>query len=159
MQVPDTFHIQETSRIEILMKWQAVLGCTCLVDRMDDAELGRFLVAANGSMSNFVARVKKTVNWRERHHLFSPPELKRWEHLVYWHKHDVQQRPTLIVRLGPAYSTLDPADHPRFAQAAGLFACIFFLPEPRPACPEPYCAPILEFAIALRSSHFLGSSW
>ena len=147
--------IHDKLLVLILMKWQVGLGCDYLVNRMDDAELGRFLVAANGSMSNFVARVRKTVNWRERHHLFSPPELKRWEHLVYWHKHDVQQRPTLIVRLGPAYSTLDQADHPRFAQAAGLFACISFLLEPRPTCPEPYCPLILESAIELRSSYFL----
>ncbi|KAG0558512.1 hypothetical protein M758_10G031400 [Ceratodon purpureus] len=88
-----------------------------LPERMDADELGRFLVAANGNVSNFISKVKKTVQWRERHHIFSATELKRWEHLVYWHGRDAQGRPTLIIRLGLAYTVLDPADHPGFAQA------------------------------------------
>jgi len=88
-----------------------------LPERMDNDELGRFLVAAHGDVTNFIARVKKTVQWRERHHIFSAAELKRWEHLVYWHGQDSQGRPTLIVRLGLAYTDLDPTDYPGFAQA------------------------------------------
>jgi hypothetical protein len=88
--------------------------------RMDNDELGRFLVAAHGDVTNFIARVKKTVQWRERHHIFSAAELKRWEHLVYWHGQDSQGRPTLIVRLGLAYTDLDPTDYPGFAQAVGM---------------------------------------
>jgi hypothetical protein len=87
---------------------------------MDADELGRFLVAANGNVSNFITKVKKTVQWRERHHIFSATELKRWEHLVYWHGRDAQGRPTLIIRLGLAYTALDPTDHPGFAQAVGM---------------------------------------
>lgn len=90
---------------------------------MDTEELGRFLVAANGNVSNFIARVKKTVQWRERHHIFSVSELKRWEHLVYWHRRDAQGRSTLIIRLGLAYTALDPTDHPGFAQAVGMCRC------------------------------------
>lgn len=92
--------------------------------RMDDEELERFLIAVNGDVSNFIARVKKTVQWRERHHIFTAAELKRWEHLVYWHGFDVQRRPALIIRLGLAFATLDPADHPGFAQAVGMCRCL-----------------------------------
>uniref|UniRef100_A0A7I4EJ63 CRAL-TRIO domain-containing protein n=1 Tax=Physcomitrium patens TaxID=3218 RepID=A0A7I4EJ63_PHYPA len=100
-----------------LLKEELEDKCITLPERMDDEELERFLIAVNGDVSNFIARVKKTVQWRERHHIFTAAELKRWEHLVYWHGFDVQRRPALIIRLGLAFATLDPADHPGFAQA------------------------------------------
>lgn len=91
--------------------------------RMDADELARFLIAANGDVTNFIAKVKKTVQWRERHHIFSANELKRWEHLVYWHGRDAEGRPALIIRLGLAFTVLDRSDHPGFAQAVGTGSC------------------------------------
>lgn len=87
---------------------------------MDDDELERFGVAANGDMSKFVATMKKTVQWRKTYHFLPESDLQRWSHLVFWHLHDTQGRPTLVIRLGAAYSTISPSDCPRFAQAVGM---------------------------------------
>jgi hypothetical protein len=88
--------------------------------RMDDDEVERFGVAANGDMSKFVATMKKTVQWRENYHFLPESDLQTWSHLIFWHLHDAQGRPILVIRLGAAYSTIAPSDRPRFAQAVGM---------------------------------------
>lgn len=88
--------------------------------RMDDDEVERFGVAANGDMSKFVATMKKTVQWRENYHFLPESDLQTWSHLIFWHLHDAQGRPILVIRLGAAYSSIAPSDRPRFAQAVGM---------------------------------------
>lgn len=88
--------------------------------RMDDDEVERFGVAAKGDVPKFVESVKKTVKWREVYHFLSQPDLKSWRHLVFWHVPNQYGFPTLIIRLGLAYCSLEPFDRPRFAQAIGM---------------------------------------
>jgi hypothetical protein len=87
---------------------------------MDNEEIDRFRLATAGDVSSFVARVKKTVRWRERYYFLSQADLKPWTHLVLWHHHDTLGHPTLIVRLGLAFSILTPSERPRFSQAVGM---------------------------------------
>jgi len=93
---------------------------------MDNEEIDRFRLATAGDVSSFVARVKKTVSWRERYYFLSQADLKPWTHLVFWHHHDTLGHPTLIVRLGLAFSILTPSERPRFSQAVGMQ--IFHIP-------------------------------
>jgi hypothetical protein len=88
-----------------------------LPERMDNEEIDRFRLATAGDVSSFVARVKKTVRWRERYYFLSQADLKPWTHLVFWHHHDTLGHPMLIVRLGLAFSILTPSERPRFSQA------------------------------------------
>lgn len=91
-----------------------------LIARIHDDELERFWIAANGNVSKFISSVKKTVRWRESYHFLLQPELKEWIHLVFWHGYDAQRHPTLIIRLGLAYSILVASDRSRFSQAVGM---------------------------------------
>ncbi|KAH8955559.1 hypothetical protein BDL97_08G145400 [Sphagnum fallax] len=86
-------------------------------ERIHDDELERFWIAANGNVSKFISSVKKTVRWRESYHFLLQPDLKEWIHLVFWHGYDAQRHPTLIIRLGLAYSILVASDRSRFSQA------------------------------------------
>ncbi|XP_002985514.2 uncharacterized protein LOC9653159 [Selaginella moellendorffii] len=86
-------------------------------DRISNDELHRFYQAANKSNKRFVALVKKNVGWRQNFRFLSCRELDEWSELVYWHHHDSQDRPLLIIRLGLASTTLVSSQRPRFAQA------------------------------------------
>lgn len=97
-----------------------LLNCHLHSFRFDDDEVQRFWGAAHGVTTKFVSNVKKTIRWRENYHFLSQSDLQIWEHLVFWHKHDALGRPTLIIRLGLAYSTLAPSERPLFAQAIGM---------------------------------------
>ncbi|BFI04561.1 hypothetical protein MPTK1_1g14630 [Marchantia polymorpha subsp. ruderalis] len=88
-----------------------------LPERINDDELERFLVAANKNLAKFVSIVKKTVSWRESYYFLNALELRTWSPLVFWHDEDQNSRPTLYIRLGLAYTTLQPEDRPRFCQA------------------------------------------
>ncbi|XP_062084921.1 uncharacterized protein LOC133791052 [Humulus lupulus] len=88
-----------------------------LPERINEDELRRFYMAANGNFSSFLSSIKKTIRWRETYRMFTDEELEMWSNLVFWHGYDVQQRPCLIVRLGLACTSLSPTDKPRFAQA------------------------------------------
>ncbi|KAI4385541.1 hypothetical protein MLD38_003555 [Melastoma candidum] len=88
-----------------------------LPDRLDNNELRRFYVAANGDFPCFLSSVKKTILWRERYCLFTSEELQAWSNLLFWHGHDLRFRPCLIVRLGLAFVTLPPHERPHFSQA------------------------------------------
>ncbi|XP_074289937.1 uncharacterized protein LOC141616023 [Silene latifolia] len=88
-----------------------------LPERLDESELQRFYTAANGDFSSLLSSVKKTIRWRETFNILSQEELKMWSSVVFWHGHDVRQRPCLIVRLGVACTSLQNHDRPRFAQA------------------------------------------
>ncbi|KAI7983151.1 hypothetical protein LOK49_LG15G01436 [Camellia lanceoleosa] len=74
---------------------------------IDEDELHRFYIAANGDFSCLLSSVKKTI----RH------ELEMWSSMVFWHGFDVKYRPCLIVRLGLACSSLSSHERPCFLQA------------------------------------------
>ncbi|KAJ7518444.1 hypothetical protein O6H91_21G069200 [Diphasiastrum complanatum] len=88
-----------------------------LPTRLNNDELGRFLVATNGNIETSIEKVKKTIKWRDTYYFLSASELKHWLHLVFWHGYDAKLRPTLILRLGKAYSTLLAHQRPQFVQA------------------------------------------
>lgn len=88
-----------------------------LPDRMDEDELHRFHVAANGDFSSLVSSIKRTVRWRETYGLLTEEELRAWSNLLFWHGFDLRHRPCLIVRLGLAFVTLPSHERPRFSQA------------------------------------------
>ncbi|XP_030471916.1 uncharacterized protein LOC115689873 [Syzygium oleosum] len=88
-----------------------------LPDRMDEDELRRFYVAANGDFSSFVFSVKRTIRWRETYRLLTEEELQVWSNLLFWHGFDLRHRPCLIVRLGFAFISLPSHERPRFSQA------------------------------------------
>ncbi|KAL3702306.1 hypothetical protein R1sor_020328 [Riccia sorocarpa] len=85
--------------------------------RINDDELERFLIAANGNPAKFVTIVRKTVSWRETYYFLKEQELRAWSPLIFWHDYDNKSRPVLVIRLGLAYRTLQPEDRPRFCQA------------------------------------------
>lgn len=88
--------------------------------RFDDGEVQRFWSAAHGDTAKFVRSVRNTIGWRQRYQFLSEADLKVWKHLVFWHKSDAHGRPTLIIRLGLAYTALTPSERPLFAQAIGV---------------------------------------
>lgn len=91
--------------------------------RITEDDLNRFYVAANGEFSSLLLSVKKTIRWRETFGLLTTEELAKWSHLVFWHGCDQKYRPSLIIRLGLACSSLKYDDRPRFAQAVGTMDC------------------------------------
>ncbi|PKA63251.1 hypothetical protein AXF42_Ash017719 [Apostasia shenzhenica] len=88
-----------------------------LPERFNENELHRFYTAANGDLACLTSSLKKTIRWRESYNILSSEELEVWSHLVFWHGFDVILRPSLVIRLGLACSSLAPHDRPRFAQA------------------------------------------
>lgn len=88
-----------------------------LPDRLDEDELRRFHIAANGDFSSLVFSIKRTISWRETYTLLSEDELQVWSNLLFWHGFDLRHRPCLIVRLGLAFTRLPSHERPRFAQA------------------------------------------
>lgn len=88
-----------------------------LPEWFDDGEVQRFWSAAHGDTAKFVRSVRNTIGWRQRYQFLSEADLKVWKHLVFWHKSDAHGRPTLIIRLGLAYTALTPSERPLFAQA------------------------------------------
>ncbi|XP_031386638.1 uncharacterized protein LOC116200090 isoform X1 [Punica granatum] len=88
-----------------------------LPDRINDDELRRFYVAANGDFSCLLSSVKKTVRWRDTYRILTEDELKMWSDMLFWHGFDVKNRPCLIVRLGRACFSVPSHERPRFAQA------------------------------------------
>lgn len=94
--------------------------CSC---RINEDELRRFYIAANGDFSCLLSSIKKTIQWRENYRIFSEKELKLWSNLVFWHGFDMNRRPCLIVRLGLACLTLSSNERARFAQAVGVHYC------------------------------------
>ena len=95
----------------------------CL-NRLGDDELHRYYAAVNGDFSKLVSSVKKTIDWRQSYKLFPPHELEAYSHLVFWHGHDSERRPCLIIRLGLACSNLQSDDRPLFIKAVGM--CFMF---------------------------------
>lgn len=89
--------------------------------RMNEEELQRFYVAANGDLSSLLSSVKKTIRWSETYRLLSEEELEMWSNMIFWHGFDVKHQPCLIVRLGLACITLSVSDRPCFVQALGTF--------------------------------------
>ncbi|KAK4762444.1 hypothetical protein SAY86_008212 [Trapa natans] len=88
-----------------------------LPSRVNDDELSRFYVAANGDFSCLLSSVKKTIRWRDAYRILTEEELKMWSNILFWHGFDVKDRPCLVVRLGQACLSLLSHDRPRFAQA------------------------------------------
>eukprot|EP00258_Populus_trichocarpa_P048730 XP_024464749.1 SEC14-like protein 5 isoform X1 [Populus trichocarpa] len=88
-----------------------------LPERINEDELRRFYTAANGDFSCFLLSIKKTIRWRETYRILSQQELEMWSNMVFWHDHDMLNRPCLIVRLGLACTGLPSHERPRFAQA------------------------------------------
>ncbi|KAL3523796.1 hypothetical protein ACH5RR_016630 [Cinchona calisaya] len=88
-----------------------------LPERLGDDELRRFYAAVNGDFPKLISSVKKTISWRQNYKLFLPQELEAWSHWVFWHGHDLRQRPCLIIRLGLACSNLQSNDRPLFIKA------------------------------------------
>ncbi|XP_027158994.1 uncharacterized protein LOC113763561 [Coffea eugenioides] len=86
-------------------------------ERLGDDELHRYYAAVNGDFSKLVSSVKKTIDWRQSYKLFPPHELEAFSHLVFWHGHDSERRPCLIIRLGLACSNLQSDDRPLFIKA------------------------------------------
>ena len=100
--------------------------------RLNEDELRRFYVVANGDFGKFLSSVKKTIRWRQEYTLLSPQELKAWDNLVYWHGYDELQRPSLIIRFGIACANLDLDGQAQFVRAVGMhfflvtFACFIY---------------------------------
>lgn len=90
--------------------------------RINNDELQRFYIAANGDLPNFLSAVKKTIRWRETYRILSAEELEMWTSMIYWHGLDVKGRPCLIIRLGMSCS-LPAKDRPSFVQAVGMYFC------------------------------------
>lgn len=107
---------REDLTVEILKEELEKNGVT-LPEWFDDDQVQRFWGAAHGDTTKFVTNVKKTIRWRKNYHFLSQSDLQLWEHLVFWHKHDDLGRPTLVIRLGLACSTLSPSERPLFVQA------------------------------------------
>jgi len=110
-----TFEGQETNAE--FLKEELDKSGVILPEWFDDDKVLRVWGAANGDTTKFVAHVKKTIRWRVNYHFLSQSDLQTWEHLVFWHKHDALGRPTLIIRLGLAFSTLAPSERSLFIQA------------------------------------------
>ncbi|WMV31512.1 hypothetical protein MTR67_024897 [Solanum verrucosum] len=75
-------------------------------ERLNDDELRQFYAAANGDFARLLSSVKKTIKWRQSYTFLSPEELKAWSPFIFWHGHDANQRPCLIISLGLACSNL-----------------------------------------------------
>ncbi|KAK6935893.1 CRAL-TRIO lipid binding domain [Dillenia turbinata] len=88
-----------------------------LPERINDNEIRRFYVAANGDFSCLLSLIKKTIRWRETYRILTELELETWSKVVFWHGVDVKGCPCLFIRLGVACVGLAPPDRPRFAQA------------------------------------------
>ncbi|XP_042010975.1 uncharacterized protein LOC121759461 [Salvia splendens] len=88
-----------------------------LPERINQEELQRFYVAADGDFSTLLSSIKKTIKWRENYGILSGEELELWSNLIFWHGLDVNHRPCLVVRLGLACVQLPSDDRPRFIQA------------------------------------------
>lgn len=88
-----------------------------LPERISDDELRRFYSAVSGDFSKLLSSVKKAIIWRQNYKLLSRQELDAWSHLVFWHGHDVNLRPCLIIRLGLACSNLSSNDRNLFMKA------------------------------------------
>lgn len=101
----------------ILLKNDLQKAGVILPERIGDDELERFLIASNNNVKRCAVLVKRNVRWRETFYFFPPYELENWSPLVFWHGYDVQMRPSLVVRIGWAYSILKANERPRFAQA------------------------------------------
>lgn len=112
--------LQPLFQADPLNQLRFLLNCHLRVFRFDDDKVLRVWGAANGDTTKFVAHVKKTIRWRVNYHFLSQSDLQTWEHLVFWHKHDALGRPTLIIRLGLAFSTLAPSERSLFIQAIGM---------------------------------------
>eukprot|EP00252_Welwitschia_mirabilis_P001356 TRINITY_DN11237_c0_g1_i3.p1 TRINITY_DN11237_c0_g1~~TRINITY_DN11237_c0_g1_i3.p1 ORF type:complete len:469 (+),score=68.55 TRINITY_DN11237_c0_g1_i3:641-2047(+) len=111
---------EETANLETtlqLLKEELVKNDIIMPEWLSADELYRFYVSANGDPSQCISLVKKTIRWKETYYFFTPQELEVWSNLVFWHGCDIYLRPCLVVRLGLAYSSLQPEDRPRFAQA------------------------------------------
>ncbi|KAL8503484.1 hypothetical protein ACS0TY_022293 [Phlomoides rotata] len=113
----------ENHQVPLSMNWINQLcqelanqGIT-LPERINEEELQRFYVAANGDFSALLSSIKKTIRWRETYRILSAEELELWSNMIFWHGSDVNHRPCLIVRLGLACVGLPSHDRPRFAQA------------------------------------------
>nr|XP_016500993.1 PREDICTED: phosphatidylinositol/phosphatidylcholine transfer protein SFH12-like isoform X2 [Nicotiana tabacum] len=79
-------------------------------ERLNDDELRQFYAAANGDFSRLLSSVKKTIKWRQSYTILSPEELEACSQFIFWHGHDANQRPCLIIRLGLACSNLKSRD-------------------------------------------------
>ncbi|XP_078428978.1 SEC14 cytosolic factor family protein / phosphoglyceride transfer family protein [Wolffia australiana] len=88
-----------------------------LPPRINDDELSRFLVAANGNFECLAKLLRKTMNWRETFTILSLDQLQPWSHLVFWHGYDIHLRPCLVIRLGLACTVLSPTQRTHFTQA------------------------------------------
>ncbi|XP_060212652.1 uncharacterized protein LOC132640187 [Lycium barbarum] len=75
-------------------------------ERLNDDELRQFYAAANGDFAKLLSSVKKTIKWRQGDTILSPEELEAWSPFIFWHGHDANRRPCLIIRLGLACSNL-----------------------------------------------------
>eukprot|EP00250_Pteridium_aquilinum_P013729 c21536_g1_i1 orf=76-1539(-) len=100
-----------------LLKRELEKSGVSLPERIGDDDLERFLLAANNNVKRCAVLVKRNVRWRETFYFFPQYELEKWSSLVFWHGYDVQMRPSLVVRIGWAYSILKADERPRFAQA------------------------------------------
>lgn len=101
----------------LLLKEDLERARITLPERINDDELERFLVANNGNVQRCVLLIKRTVRWRNSFYFFPPEELESWSPLVFWHGYDVQMRPSLVIRIGWAYTILKTHERPRFTQA------------------------------------------
>ncbi|KAF8394832.1 hypothetical protein HHK36_018768 [Tetracentron sinense] len=90
-----------------------------LPERINEDELRRFYIAADGDLSCFLSSISKTIRWRETNSILSVQELEMWSHFIFWHGCDVKLRPCLFIHLRLACSSLASHDRPRFAQAVG----------------------------------------
>ncbi|XAR59008.1 hypothetical protein NMG60_11014620 [Bertholletia excelsa] len=88
-----------------------------LPERLDEDELYRFYISANGDFSCLLSSVKKTIRWRETYSILCGEELEMWSKLVFWHGYDASYRPCLVVRVGLACTSLSSHERPRFVQA------------------------------------------
>lgn len=81
-----------------------------LPERINQDELLRFYDAVDGNFSSFLYSIWKTINWRKNFTFLSVEQLDRWSRFVFWHGHDVKQRPCLFICLGLVFSSMASTD-------------------------------------------------
>jgi hypothetical protein len=95
-----------------------------LCHRIGDDDLERFLASTKNDIERCAMLVKRNVKWRETFYFLSPFELENFSSLLFWHGYDSAMRPSLVVRIGLAYSHLSAKERPRFIQA--ICKCLGF---------------------------------
>lgn len=107
-----------------MLNWNFYVPWATCFYRLNDNELRQFYAAANGDFARLRSSVKKTIKWRQSYTFFSPEELEAWSPFIFWHGHDANQRPCLIIRLGHACYNLRSEGRSILIKAVGMHSLL-----------------------------------